>query len=70
SKLPEVKVGDVLLAVGSRTVYALDAVARIAAEESVRPPPGGLQLSIERSGEAKTVKLSKPGKAPPGKAGE
>jgi hypothetical protein len=68
SKLPDVKPGDVLLSVGGRPVTALESLAKLALETTARLPPGGLQLQLERGGEARTVALGKAGKAPaPGK---
>jgi hypothetical protein len=68
SKLPDVKPGDVLLAIGGKPVIAMEALPKVAAEVGAKPPPGGLTLQLERGGEPKTVNLGKAAKGA-GKAG-
>ena len=68
SKVPDVKPGDVLLSLGGKPL-AIDSMAKLPLEGAKAPPPGGLQLQLERGGEPKTVTLGKPAKpGAPGKA--
>jgi ABC-type transporter Mla MlaB component len=60
SRAADVKPGDVVLAVGGRPVSTVEAFVRAAQQQWARLPSGGaLPLQVERSGEAKTVRLVK-----------